>query len=94
MTNKYAVYNANNGENTLYDTKEQALQAFWGNVVAFAKSHFNNTAYMVVRQNDDGSETWFNDNNQEIDRPLSTDEIEAVLISELNQDGKTAHEVN
>jgi hypothetical protein len=79
MTIKYAVYNATNGENVLYETKEEALQAFWVNVVKFAKSHFHNSAYMVVQQNEDGSETWFNDNNQEIDKPLSADEIEQIL---------------
>ena len=78
MTFKYATYNVN-GENTLHDTKEEALQAFWSNVVAFAKSHFHNSAYMVIQQNEDGTETWFNDNNQEIDKPLTFEEIEAMI---------------
>jgi hypothetical protein len=79
MTTKYAVYSAQVGENVLYDTKEQAIDAFWVNVVALAKSHFHNTSYMVVEQNEDGTETWFNDNNQEIERPLTTAEKEAIL---------------
>ena len=79
MTTKYAVYSATTGENTLYDTKEQALQAFWTNVVNFAKSHYYNTAYMVVEQNPDGSATWYNDKNQEIDRPMTAAEIENIL---------------
>lgn len=75
MTTKYAVYNATSGENVLYDTKDEALQAFWTNVVAFAKSHFHDTAYMVVEQNENGTETWYNDQNQEIDKPMTSSEI-------------------
>jgi hypothetical protein len=67
MKIKYAVYDAITGENTLYDSKEQALEAFWAYVVALAKSHFNNSAYTVVEQYEDGTEKWFNDNNQEIE---------------------------
>ena len=78
MTIKYATYNID-GKNTIHDTKEEALRVFWSSVVLFAKSHFNNTAYMVVEQNEDGSETWYNDNNQEIDKPLTEAEIEEIL---------------
>ena len=79
MNTKYAVYSAQVGESVLYDTKEQAIDAFWINVVSLAKSHFHNTSYMVVEQNEDGTETWFNDNNQEIERPLTAAEKEAIL---------------
>ena len=79
MNTKYAVYSAETGLNTLYDTKQEAVDAFWVNVVALAKSHFHNTAYMVVEQNEGGTETWFNDNNQEIERPLTAAEKEAIL---------------
>jgi hypothetical protein len=63
----------------LYDTKAEALQAFWVNVVVFAKTHFHNTSYMVVEQNENGTETWFNDYNQEIDKPMTPEEIEAII---------------
>ena len=79
MIRKYAVYSAITGENIIYDTKEEALQAFWTNVVSFAKSHFHNTAYTIVQQNEDGSETWFNDQNQEIEKPMSDQEIENLI---------------
>lgn len=81
METKYAVYNPQTGENILYGTKEEALQQFWANVIYFAKTHFHNTAYMVVEKNNDGTERWFNDNNEEIERlvgPLN-DEIQNMM---------------
>jgi hypothetical protein len=90
MITKYAVYEATNGENTLYDTKEEAIEAFWVNVIALAKSNYHNTAYMVVEQNEDGSETWFNDNNKEIENPKTVAEKLKLLIKKPNIIGKTA----
>ena len=74
MNIKYAIYDAKNGENIIYNTKEEAIDAFWLHVISFAKSHFHNTAYMTVQYNEDGSETWFNDSNQEIEKPMTAQE--------------------
>lgn len=79
MTTKYAVFNPTTGENVLYDTKEEAIEVFWITVISIARSHLHNTSYMVVEQNEDGSETWFNDNNQEIERPRTAAEMLALL---------------
>lgn len=79
MTTKYAVYNPHTGLNDMYETKEEALQAFWLIAVNYAVQTMHNTAYMTVQVNEDGSETWFNDNEQEISRPLTTEEIEASI---------------
>lgn len=79
MSTKYAVYFASIGENKLYDTKELALEAFWNQVIELALSHCHNTAYMVVEQNGDGAETWYNDNNEEIVRPKSPAEIKELI---------------
>lgn len=79
MQLKYAVYNAQTGQNTLFDSKEEAVQEFWKYVVALAKTHFNSTAYTVVEQYPDGTEKWYNDNNQEIDNPLSYQEINNII---------------
>lgn len=79
MKTKYAVYNALTGENVLYETKDEALLAFLANVTNFAKSHFYNTAYSIVEQNDDGSETWLNDQNQEIVFPETPAEIQSMI---------------
>lgn len=79
MITKYAVYDPTSGENLLCDTKEEALLKFWSNVVSLAKTHFHNTAYIVVEQNEDGSEVWKNDNNQEIDRPKTAEEIQSMI---------------
>lgn len=93
MTIKFSVYNAQTGENTLYDTKEEALQAFWVNVINFAKSHFHNTAYMIVEQNDDGSETWSNDGNKIIDNPKGSQEIEEMMSCATSLENPTKVEV-
>lgn len=79
MTIKYATYNALTGENVFHDTKEAALQDFWTQVVNYARSHWHNTAYTVVEQREDGSEVWYNDNNQEIESPKTAAEIEALF---------------
>ena len=79
MITKYAVYNATSGENILYDSRDEAIQAFWANVVNFAKSQFHDTAYTVVEQHEDGTETWYNDQNQEIDKPKTISEIEEII---------------
>lgn len=79
MTKKYAVYDTSTGENSIYQTKEEALQAFWKNVVSFAISYFHNTPYTVIETNADGSETWYNDKNEEIQKPLTAEEIEQQI---------------
>ena len=79
MTTKYAVYDARSGENIIYNTKEEALQAFWVNVVDFAKSHFHNTAYTAIETDENGIEIWYNDNNQEIDKPMTAADIEEFV---------------
>jgi hypothetical protein len=68
-----------NGENVLFDTKEEALQEFWKNVVAVAISHCHNTAYMIVEQNEDGSEIWRNDNEEVIRKPISSFQIQKYI---------------
>jgi len=76
---KYAVYNPQSGQNIFCDTKEEALQEFWKNVVALAISHTYNTAYMVVEQNEDGSEIWRNDNEEVIRKPILSFEIQKYI---------------
>lgn len=94
MNTKYAVYNMEDGTNTLYDTKEMAVDAFWKNVVSLARSHAHNTAYMVVEQYEDGSEKWYNDNNQEIDRPQSLEErLNRMQLNNITDENKTTVEV-
>jgi hypothetical protein len=89
MITKYAIYDARNGENIIYDTKEEAIDAFWAHVISIAKKDFHNTAYMTVQQNEDGTEIWYNDNNNEIERPKTKEEIKELLkgpkISEANE---------
>jgi hypothetical protein len=94
MNTKYAVYDAKNGENIMYNTKEEALDAFWVGVISFAKKHFHNTAYMTVQYNEDGTETWFNDSNIEIDRPKTKEELAELLnLSKISEENKTSVEV-
>lgn len=78
MTTKYAVYNPMVGESVFFETKEEAILNFWNFAIEVAKSHFHNTAYMIVEVNEDGSETWCNEDNQEIQRPKTEEEILAI----------------
>ena len=90
MTKKYAVYDAVSGTNMLFDTKEEALQAFWAYVVEIARKTFHNNAYTIVEQNADNTETWYNDNNEEIDKAQTPAEIEnAIKRARLLQYEKT-----
>lgn len=79
MTKQYIVFDAATGKNNRYDTKEEAIEAFWKNVIKFAKSHFNNNVYLVAETMPNGAERWYNDKNQEIDRPMTPQEIEALI---------------
>lgn len=79
MITQYVVYNAKTNRNEFYDTKAEATLAFWHNVVAFARSHYYNTAYMVVEKNDDGSEKWYNDKANVIDAPKTIAEIDQLI---------------
>ena len=91
MSIKYAVYKPTTGETILYETKEEAIETFWLNVITMAREAFHNTAYMVVEQNEDGSETWYNDNNIEIEKPMNKEEFERWLS--IIQQNKTPVEV-
>lgn len=79
MTTKYAVYDPTTGENKFYDTKDEALQNFWVTVISHAKSYFHGTAYTTVIFNDDGSQTWKNDNDEDIEKPKTPKEIEELI---------------
>lgn len=75
MQIKYAVYDATTGDNKMFETKEEAIKMFWKNVVKLALNNFHNTAYTVVEILDDGTERWYNDNNEEIELPKTEAEI-------------------
>ena len=77
---KYGVLNPKTGETTIHDTKEEALMIFWTRMVDFAKPHFHNSSYTIVEQHDDGTETWINDQNEEIQKPKTPQEIEEYLM--------------
>lgn len=76
---KYGVFDNNTGLYTFVETKDEALRLFWSNVVAVARTHFHGTAYVTVIQNENGTETWLNDAGEEIDRPRTPAEIEALI---------------
>lgn len=79
MATKYAVYDPTTGENTLVDNKEDAILLFWQRMIEFAKPYFHDTAYMTIKINDEtGAETWYNDVNDEINRPKTSAEIQAI----------------
>jgi hypothetical protein len=80
MITQYAVYDAKTNRTNFYDTKEEAVHAFWTNVVSFARTYYHNTAYMVVEKNDDGSQKWYNDRMTVIDAPKTQEEIEQLIL--------------
>ena len=80
MITQYAVYDVKTNRTNFYDTKEEATQAFWKNVVSFARTYYHNTAYMVVEKNDDGSQKWYNDRMTVIDAPKTKEEIEQLIL--------------
>lgn len=63
---KYGVLNPSNGETTIVASKEEALELFWSRLIEFAAPFFHNTVYVSIQENEDGTTTWFNDQNQEI----------------------------
>ncbi len=69
MTTKYAVFNAETGTRTLYDTTEEATQAFWDNLYHYAKRIHHSTVYVTVTKNEDGTETWHNDLGEKMPLP-------------------------
>ena len=79
MVTKYGVYNPSTGLITQYDTKEDALQAFWQNVIGIAKNYWHDCAYTIIQIDENGVETWFTDDNQEISKPRTAEEIEAMM---------------
>ncbi len=81
---KYGVFNPLNGETTLLDSKEEAMQLFWIRMIQLTLPHFHNTPYMTIIKNEDGSETWKNINDQEIDKPLSYEELSNLYLRSIN----------
>lgn len=79
MITKYSVINPTNGENVLYDTKEEALAAFWDLVMYMVNMHFHNTPYVLVDIDDNGVETWRNVDGEEVIRPLTPEEMEEKI---------------
>lgn len=72
---KYAVFNPITGETNIVTTKEEAMQLFWTRMLQFTLPHFHNTPYTIITENEDGSETWQNINGQEVDKPLTQEEM-------------------
>jgi len=83
MTIKYAVYNPTNGESILVDTEEHATELFWGYMIQMALPFFHNTPYMLVEQNEDGSEVWKNIDAEVIEKPKTFSEM--ALLIEANR---------
>jgi hypothetical protein len=86
MTIKYAVYNPVDGESTMVDNREDAMQLFWQRMIVLARPYFHDTAYMTIEVDaETGAETWYNDAGKVIDRPRSAAEIESLISQTLAQ---------
>ena len=83
MKIKYGVLNPLTGETDRFDSKAEAMQVFWKRMYEIAIEHFHSTAYVIINENDDGSELWYNDQSEPIARILSNAEIEANITELL-----------
>lgn len=79
MNTVYLVYNPLTGDSSSYNTKDEALEAFWNIVVSFALQYMNGTPYTIIEQLGDGIEKCYTDKNQEIQSPWTSEEIEAII---------------
>ena len=85
MITKYAVYDASTGCNVIYDNKNEALQAFWVNVVYTAMNFYHNTPYMIVEIDENGLETWKTISEEIITKPVSEAEIENYVANSITK---------
>lgn len=79
MIEKYGVLLPENGETTIVESKEEAVKLFWERMIKFSLPFFHDTVYVTIQYNDDGLETWFNDQNTEIEKILTLEEQQALI---------------
>ena len=79
MENKYAVNDFMSGRIVTANSKEEAIQLFWQNVIKFIKLQYGNTMYFELQQN--GNEYIMTSQNADIleQTPLTGDEILALF---------------
>lgn len=85
MTNRYAVFNTQDGTYTKYDTEQEALENFWINLLAFAYPYFHNTPYSIIKVLEDGSEEWQNAKQEIIQNPMLEKEKMDQLIDKVTR---------
>lgn len=83
MIKKYGVIDLENGETTIIDTKEEAIKLFVERMINFSLPYFHNTPFISIEFNDDGTETWYNESEQEIDKILTYSEIEKLQLASI-----------
>lgn len=74
MVKKYGVYDSELGITIVVDTEDEAVELFWKKMIKFSYPFFHNTSYVSIDYNDDGTEIWYNDNNNVIDKILTKEE--------------------
>lgn len=100
MIKKYGVILPSSGETTIVSTKEEAINLFWERMVEFSFPYFHNTFYVSIDYNDDGTETWYNESEDEIDKILSIQErdeliklsaqkIKTKIVEDITSNGNT-----
>lgn len=83
INKKYGVLSHTNGGFTFFDSKEEAIEEFWKRMIAIGYEHMQHTCYVTVEKNEDGTETWYNESDKEIDKILSTEEQEELIRKTL-----------
>lgn len=66
MKTQYAVYNPSTGENVKYETIDEALDSVLILSLELFKSYSHNTLFTFVDIEEDGTEKWYNQENQDI----------------------------
>ena len=62
MSTQYATFNHKLGTYDYHSSVEGALECYINMLIDFIKDPYFNTIYSTVIKNDDGSETWKNEN--------------------------------
>lgn len=63
MIEKYGIKIFGNDDIIKFDSKEECINFFWDEMIKFSFPYFHETVYVTIQKNEDGTETWFNEND-------------------------------
>jgi hypothetical protein len=80
MNTKYGVLNPNTGEVDFCATEQEAQDLFFQRAVELAQAHFHGNSYVKVLIDENGVETWTNQDEVSIDKILTAEERKAKFF--------------